>query len=38
MPQCPECDQEVDEGERVCPNCGAILDDDAEEGSEGFEA
>ncbi len=32
MPVCPECDWEIDEGEELCPNCGAVLVDyDTEE-------
>lgn len=25
MPYCPECNEEVDEGVRICPNCGTEI-------------
>jgi len=42
LARCPECDQELESGEELCPNCGAIVSDyediERNEGDEGFEA
>ena len=27
MNRCPECDWELESGDELCPNCGAILAD-----------
>ncbi|HKZ89523.1 MAG TPA: zinc ribbon domain-containing protein [Thermoplasmata archaeon] len=38
MIRCPECDWELDEGDDVCPNCGAVLADYLDENTGDFEA
>ena len=39
MNRCPECDWELEVGDELCPNCGAILADYEDfKDSEGFEA
>lgn len=39
MARCPECGEDLETGEEICPFCGAVLADYEEfEGSEGFES